>query len=260
MVLFRRRGRTPLALLLSLLLTAPCLAREEALKDDAGIVVPTIDLSSWLTRKESISSPPESIVEQVRNACETVGFFQILLPQDHLLEQSTQNAWKATETFFQLPLQQKLRYKTSNETEYPYGFENVERLAQGKALDHSLGESELTYDTKETFAMGPSNPASGMPARRWLNDTDPELKSALETYYHDMEWLALQLLQVFAAAALQQPLDFFQRKMTHHMSALRLVNSYALNATSLSEDENNEGVIRAGAHTGVYTHLLLWRN
>ena len=248
MVLFRRRT-TPLLLLL-LLTTTACLAQEEAVKDESGIVVPTIDLSSWLTLEAIPPPPEESIVQQVRRACETVGFFQILLPQE-ILKQSTQNAWKATQEFFDLSLEQKLRYKTTNETEYPYGFENVERLAQGKALDGTTtpDQEEMTYDTKETFAMGPSNLESGMPARRWLNDTDPELKSSLEMYYQDMEWLALQLLKVFAAA-LQQPLDFFERKMTHHMSALRLVNYYALHSTSLHKEED-EVMIRAGAHTGM---------
>jgi isopenicillin N synthase-like dioxygenase len=60
-----------------------------------------------------------------------------------------------------------------------------------------------------------------------------------------MEGLALRLLELLALA-LGQPVGFFEDKMDHHMSALRLIHYYPLGDAASEEPKR---VIRAGAHT-----------
>lgn len=168
-------------------------------------------------------------------------------------------AWEASRTFFDLPMTEKVRYKTQDESEYPYGYEQSETLVKGKQLDEVDGQEknsrlEVLQDLKETFAIGPSNPASGMPLRRWVEETNQlsssdsngvrsSFQTAVETYYEHMERLAATLLKIFAIA-LEEPPTYFHDKMDHHMSALRLVHYYPL-----QKPKHTVHVIRAGAHS-----------
>jgi len=159
------------------------------------------------------------------------------------------NAWNASAAFFDLPLDIKLASKTNNEREYPYGYEHSERLQLGK----QGGDSEkIPPDLKETFSLGPSNPAAGMPARRFPSEPK-EFKDALEAYYSEMEKLSLTVLKIFAVA-LDLPEDWFQNKMDHHMSALRILNYYPVDLRRVQP-----GALRASAHTD-YGALTILRS
>jgi isopenicillin N synthase-like dioxygenase len=213
--------------------------------DDNLPVVPMIDLAPWTTLKNSTNDSKMEVVRQIHEACQSVGFF--LVTNHGLDSQFLQGGWKATQEFFELPGKEKLKHKTTNEAEYPYGFEQSEKLVKGKQLDgdnKNLGEDyEAAADLKETFALGPENEESGMPPRRWVPTSVSTFQQALEDYYAQMEELALNLLRIMALA-LEQPETFFDDKMDHHLSALRLVNYY-----SIDPPLNQEQVVRAGAHT-----------
>jgi isopenicillin N synthase-like dioxygenase len=204
-----------------------CSAKEG---DDSFPSIPLIDLRG--DRQEA--------VRQIHEACRTVGFFMI---QNHGLDTNTiDKAWKASQAFFDLPEEEKIRHKTTNEVEYPYGYEQSEKLTKGKQLDVGDDDEDATVDLKETFAIGPNNLNSGMPLRRWIDTPSiPTFRQALEDYYSQMEDLALKLLEMFALA-LEEPPDFFLDKMDHHMSALRLVDYYPL-------PQQKTDMVRAGAHT-----------
>ena len=232
-------------------------AQEEDLDGIANI--PIIDLQPWFDNDFSSSSPSSrekkknDIVQEVSKACRDVGFFMITGHNvDSLITSAT---WEASQHFFDLPVSTKLKFKTSNETEYPYGYEQSEQLSKGKQLDQVVdddaeddaAESSSTIDLKETYAIGPQNLDSGMPLRRWgisnLEETEEEFIStmfrpSLEYYFAQMERLALTLLEIFALA-LDLPSNYFESKMTHHMSALRLVHYYPSDGKE----------VRAGAHT-----------
>lgn len=223
--------------------------------------VPLIDLSAWInddSGSPTNNTTPEQqkIVDAILEACHTVGFFTIT---NHGVDPKViQDAWDASANFFELPVDEKLDHKGGNDAEYPYGYEQNEQLSKGKALDGAgSGADDGTpiVESKETFAIGPNDLKSGMPLRRWIDAPSvPKFQSALETYYGAMEGLALKLLEVFALA-LGQPVDFFEDKMDHHMSALRLIHYYPLEESSM---EKSTPVIRAGAHTdyGALTILL----
>lgn len=246
--------------------------------------VPVIDLGPWFSgRPQETSSPSpvkrseqtpleltqeqQDVVDQIHQACRQVGFFMI---KNHGFDTSVMDrAWKASRGFFSMSTEEKLMHKTSNEAEYPYGYEQSETLAKGKQLDsekddriHTLDQGHestnstvLVQDLKETFAIGPDNPDSGMPPRRWIQSPNvpSSFRQAVEAYYGHMETLSLTLLEIFALA-LEEDISFFATKMDHHLSALRLAHYFPLN-----DPKDKLHLVRAGAHTdyGALTMLAV---
>lgn len=234
--------------------------------------VPLIDLSSWTTTNTDSQTSNSlleqerlKVVQQIHEACKTVGFFQV---SNHgIPEAIMDNAWAAAGGFFDLPLDEKLSFMTTNQAEYPYGYEQSEQLSKGKELDGggvttSTGDADVddtnVMDSKETFAIGPNDPQSGMPLRRWQpTPSVPTFQSALEEYYEAMNQLANILFQVFALA-LDKPIDYFVNETDHHMSALRLLHYYPLNdkvdgasseTIAQGKSTSPQYIVRAGAHT-----------
>ncbi|CAB9507350.1 Probable 2-oxoglutarate-dependent dioxygenase [Seminavis robusta] len=213
--------------------------------------IPVIDLSAWTQRTPSAGGTTSSdderrgVVELVGKACTSVGFFAIT---NHGVNSTRlESLWQSARDFFDLPAPVKLQSKTNNETEYPYGYEQSETLVVGKQLDQGVKSDSLLPppDQKETFSLGPNNPLAGMPPRRFPSQP-PELQEALEEYFQEMEHLATTLLEIFALA-LDLPQDWFQNKMTRHMSALRLLNYFATDKNASADDKTE--IVRAGAHS-----------
>lgn len=216
--------------------------------------VPVIDISSWTGGSghgdDQLESPSarQQVVSEMREACRNVGFFQIT--NHGVNSEILETTWRTAREFFEQPREVKLVHKTTDEAEYPYGFEETEQLSKGKELDGDSAQDGTdagtgVVDTKETFAIGPDNAASGMPTRRWRGTPAvPEFRPSLESYYSEMEKLADVLLEIFALA-LGQTSDYFVDKTDHHMSALRLVHYYPLMSTNQTQGH----VVRAGAHT-----------
>jgi isopenicillin N synthase-like dioxygenase len=275
-------------ILLDLLVFLPAIRRvHTALVDNP--VVPVIDLGPWLSErtKDTVRINPhnngqshspssvelkeeqQDVVNQIQQACRHVGFFMI---KNHGFNQSIMdNAWKASHDFFSLSTEEKMMHKTTDEAEYPYGYEQSETLAKGKQIDsdkdqrihmtdldcdrctNNIISTIVMKDLKETFAIGPNNPNSGMPPRRWVQSPNvpPNFQDAVESYYRHMEALSLTLLEILALA-LNQDILFFEKEMDHHLSALRLAHYFPLDNTM-----GNTHLVRAGAHTdyGVVTIL-----
>lgn len=176
----------------------------------------------------------QTIAQQIRSACQEIGFFAIV---NHGVNVTAiQNAWDASRDFFDLSLEEKQRSASENSTKYPYGYEHSESLAVGYN-----GNGVSLPDLKETFAIGPSHPESGMPSRRYP-DRPINFESVLETYYEEMEKLAKRLLCIFAIA-LELPPYWFESNFDRHQSALRLLNYPLLSNKPAS------GQLRAGEHT-----------
>ncbi len=221
--------------------------------------VPVIDLAPWLestTRakdddefksRNHLNEDQLAIVNSIREACKEVGFFQIQGYDSIVDSRILENAKKASNDFFGLPLDEKKQYQSSNTTEYPYGYEVSGHLSTSVLTCHG----HACQDQKETFSLGPPDDnGSGMPPRRWSN-ISKDFQSSMEDYFEAMEYLAEILLQVLALA-LQEEYDFFVNKMDHHQSALRFLHYYPLNTTTLDSK-----IVRAGAHTdyGAFTIL-----
>jgi isopenicillin N synthase-like dioxygenase len=219
----------------------------------ASSVLPVIDLGD---------SDVNSLARQIGDACQSVGFFAVV---NHGVDDALiDRAFAASRGFFDRSDEEKLECKTSNEAEYPYGYERSENLNRGKrsgsrndttreedggsnddgenaprvtktrssetesldaAGNSSAQQQSPRADLKETFSIGPCNPDAGMPPRRFPSHP-PELRDALQQYYEQMERLASRLLRLFAVALHLPSRDWFEPLLTRHLSALRILNYY----------------------------------
>lgn len=121
----------------------------------------------------------------------------------------------------------KLAAKSTDDKEYPYGYERSEVLSKGKSLDGAGtngGEGECSPDLKETFSLGPRFSADeGQLARRWPPHHPANFISTHEEYYAAMEGLAHSLLRGFALAlGLEE--EYFRPYFDQHQCALRTLN------------------------------------
>ena len=230
------------------------MASKHGQSNDLISVVPLIDIGAWTARlsdeevNKSTLVERKAIADAVGRACKDIGFFAI---QNHGVNETViEQLWQSAREFFDLPVDQKLKSKTLNESEYPYGYEQSETLVVGKALDQESNDIKChsnsnlpAPDLKETFSIGPSNPKAGMPPRQYP-ESPKEAREALAAYYREMEDLALVLMRIFATA-LDLPEDWFESKMGHHLSALRILNYFEVSPTA----DRQPGQLRAGAHT-----------
>lgn len=202
--------------------------------------IPSIDLLAFLagTPKEQ-----KAIAVQVDSICRSVGFLTI---KNHgIANEIVDQAWAAIRAFFDLPLEEKLKSKSSDPT-CPRGYFPI----AAEALARSLGV-ETPPDVKESFGIGPLH---APPDEVNLDDLEfhygdnlwpaspTELRVALITYFSAMQLLGSQVLRLFAAA-LELPHDFFERFHNHPMCALRCINYPATNEPLLPRQKG------AGEHS-----------
>lgn len=104
--------------------------------------------------------------------------------------------------------------------DYPYGYSPIggEILAAGKDAGRG-GDMPPAADLKESFSVGPSNPAAGMPPIQWPA-RPASFRPAYEAYYRSMERLSGGLLELFALS-LGLPRNWFAPMTTRHRSVIR---------------------------------------
>jgi isopenicillin N synthase-like dioxygenase len=125
-----------------------------------------------------------------------------------------------------------------------------EVLSAGKDAETSGESKPRLSDLKESFSLGPSNPASGMAPR--IFPTQPlHFEQAYTAYYTAMEGLASKILQAFAID-LDLDENFFESFTDRHASAIR-----ALNYPVMSQEYCEKGNVRASAHTDYGTVTIL---
>ena len=137
--------------------------------------IPLIDLKPFLEGNDE-----GIVVRQVSSACRKIGFFAI---RNHGIDSSViGEMWNASAAFFDLSRSEKELAMSADVLEYPFGYERSENLELAKTGTKSFD------DLKETFSLGPSNQASGMPPRR-IPQRPAEFETALKRYYDAMEQL-----------------------------------------------------------------------
>eukprot|EP00448_Togula_jolla_P019956 CAMPEP_0170583506 /NCGR_PEP_ID=MMETSP0224-20130122/8173_1 /TAXON_ID=285029 /ORGANISM="Togula jolla, Strain CCCM 725" /LENGTH=370 /DNA_ID=CAMNT_0010906841 /DNA_START=22 /DNA_END=1134 /DNA_ORIENTATION=+ len=213
-------------------------------------IVPIINIAPFLSGAEG----SDEVVAEIGRACEEIGFFVVV---GHGITKDVIDAvWSKTLDFFDLPLEAKEAMITDNEATYPYGYSPLggETLSRGKQVDLAAKKADTVQasagDLKEMFSIGPSNPAAGMPARRWPQHP-PGFDSAWEAYYENANGLAQNLLRAFASA-LGLEASWFEGKSARHISALR-ANNYPDQKDLVIQ----EGSIRCSAHTDYGTLTIL---
>lgn len=193
--------------------------------------VPIIDLTPF---REGSPADQRAVAQAVGRACEDIGFFTIT---GHGIAPEVVSAmYTSARQFFDLPLAEKLPLKL-----LPNGV-GYSPL-QGESLAASLGQA-APADLKESLNLGPDFDQNLWPAQ------PATFKPAAIAYFNALAHLAGTLMRVFAQA-LELPENFFDDKINHHRSFLRLINY------PNQEHDPLPGQLRAGAHTDYGTLTIL---
>lgn len=210
--------------------------------------VPVIDIAPF-----RLGGEPEkrTIAEAVDRACRDIGFLVIA---GHGIDPALVERTRAvSRAFFARPLDEKQRVARP-----------APHIARGYIglHDESLARSRdpLAYgsDLNESLMIGPVGPpppqvsASGGShfAPNLWPERPAELREVWTTYYRAMGELAAIVMRIFAVA-LQLPEGFFDDKIDHHISRLR-VRHYPPQPVPPAP-----GQIRAGAHSDYGSLTLL---
>jgi isopenicillin N synthase-like dioxygenase len=170
----------------------------------------------------------DSVVEDVRRACEEIGF---LIVTDHGVDPTLVEEMDAvSRAFFDLPLEEKLRLRDGELVpDRP-----VYRPVRSESLGSTAGGARRG-DLKESLDYGPTLPGVGWP------EQPPELEDIYRRYLAAMNDLGGRLRRTFARA-LAEDEDFFEPLFDDRASSLRVINYPELDAPP------EEGQLRAGAH------------
>ena len=207
-------------------------------------LVPVVDLAAG------------TAAAQIDRACREIGFFSVV--NHGIPVPVVERMLAATDRFFALPLQEKLRWRTDRpEINRGYSAKGTESLA------YSLGVGEAPSDLFEAFNIGPEDvpadvlarsPEDCFPPNIWPAGpaASADLRPALLDYLAQARTVAHRLTGLFATA-LGLPPDFFAEFTDHSTDTLR-VNHYERGP---GEPEAAPGQQRMGAHTdyGIVTVL-----
>jgi isopenicillin N synthase-like dioxygenase len=210
-------------------------------------VVPVIDISAWTT---GAAGERAGIAAELDDACRRIGFVQIV--GHGVLDSVRRDIHDAADEFFDLPLDEKLRYRPPrpeiNRGYAPMGSEG---------LTYSLGV-DSPPDLFEAFNIGVGSPPSAADdpvvfAPNIWPSRPPAMRDRFEAYFAAAKDLADRLTEI-VAVALRLPDTYFVDKTDRSVDVLR-ANHYRRRA---GEPAPATGQMRMGAHTdyGILTVLL----
>ena len=182
--------------------------------------MPTIDISAFDGDDPAASA---RVVDAVRAACETVGFF-LLADRGGVPEDLVAGALGASRGFFERPLEEKMRVASLRKGYIPVdGCDNAvrptslhEKFSCSRVDLDAIDVSDPYYDPSASaqaeLYFGEDN--------RWP-DAPGGFRHAWETYYVAMESLTRRLLRIFARALdAKGGDDFFVDRCRRHVSNL----------------------------------------
>ncbi|KAK6193259.1 hypothetical protein LQW54_012645 [Pestalotiopsis sp. IQ-011] len=210
--------------------------------------IPTIDLTPYLA--DPASEESAKIVEQVRHACITSGFFQLV---GHGISKELQNrVQKAAEAVFALPLETKKKLMHPSLKNRGYEIIGSQALQEG-ALP----------DLKEGYYVGQHIPSDDERAKlhphmigaNIFPEEIPEeiLKAPTEQYYSECLGLAQKIMRILAKG-LPYGEDIFVPFMSNDpVCSIRLLHYPPQKSTDARQ-------LGAGAHTDFGAITLLWQD
>lgn len=189
--------------------------------------IPIIDLS----QDEAV------VVEQLRYACEVVGFMQVT--QHGVSEELQERHDKLQRDFFALPEAEKEKLSVDSHSPvrgyFGRGVEDLDQVLTDQ-VDAAGGEKltmQTRNDMKEVLDLNgvPWSKAMGgytsevfaMPSRLPPEEVLPGLKDVLEEYAAEMLKLGRRLMSLFALV-LGHPRDFFEQHLTNPTATHRLLH------------------------------------
>ncbi len=220
--------------------------------DSERFAVPTIRLDGWWSHDRAAR---EAVAKQVGRACRDVGFFKIA---DHRIDPEViAQLQETTSAFFELPLEEKLRY-VSAAPEINRGYSEM----GSEALSYSVG-LESPPDLFEAFNIGVQNHTidpSTLEAHHAVlyhdniwPETVPGMRGAWQAYVGSVNVLAQEMLRIFAVA-LDLDVEYFAARAEESPDVLRSLRYVREHGAP----DPIPGQMRLGAHSdyGMCTILL----
>ena len=185
-----------------------------------------------------ISFKSPTVADEIRDACLTHGFFQLV---DHPIDPRLQSqTLTAMHSFFSLSNEIKMSLRRTDE------------LAGYEAMQSQKLEKGTTPDIKEAFYVGEEGhvfTGTKFGDNQW--PSDPLYKHAFMAYYHAVYALSKDLFSILAQSLQISP-EFFQDFLTDEVSLARF-----LHYPPTPPIETARGV---GAHTDFGAMTLLWQD
>ena len=178
--------------------------------DDGDI--PVIDLSEYFASGSDESL--NAVAEQLRTACEEVGFFSII---GHGVESDLmETTFAQVRAFHRLPLEAKQAI-LMDRAEWPVGGIGYLPVKNRKLPARDRGNLNETFIIKCDHALG-------MDDNQWPHEVDlPGFRSVVENYADAMEQLSRRLLPI-VATALEMPTNFFDEAFVSPLYRLRMTH------------------------------------
>jgi isopenicillin N synthase-like dioxygenase len=210
--------------------------------------VPVIDIAPF---RNGDAGARAAVAQAVDQACRDIGFLVISgHGVDAGLIERTRSVSRA---FFDLPLDEKRRVaRPAPHITRGYIALDEESLARSRdpsAYGSDLNESLMIGPVDAPPAAVAESGGAHFAANLWP-ERPAELRTVWTDYYRAMGALAATVMRIFALA-LRLAEDFFDEKINHHISRLR-VRNYPAQAVAPAP-----GQIRAGAHSDYGSLTLL---
>lgn len=204
-------------------------------------MIPIIDITPLVSR----DAKQEGVVNEIRDACETVGFFYVI---GHGISLDIQTKiFSTARDFFALPEHVK------------HGVGVAKSRCFRGYVPFALTGPNVPKRMLEAFQMmldlGPDDPDVAVGnimygSNQWPEDA-PRMRAILEAYYKEMEALSNHLLSAFARALGEDP-EFFNTYYQKPLTQLRLLHYPYVESDNL---EDQQGV-EAHTDTGAFTILM----
>ena len=170
--------------------------------------VPVIDVAEVFA--DSSSNAAVSAIDQIAEACQTWGFFQVVnhdISTDQIAE-----VWQQTHALFALPVEEKLKMLRNREN--PWGFYNNE-------LTKNQRDKKEVFD----FTREGVDPIYHQ-TNRWP-EHQPAFKATMMAYLDACTELSLKLLEAFCLG-LDLPADFMHRDFASNHTGFVRLNYYPI--------------------------------
>ncbi len=175
--------------------------------------IPTIDIGDYLATGDSTTL--EAVAAQLGQACETVGFYQLVghdIPPGLITD-----TFAAVRRFHDLPVEEKLKLRMDRPG-WPLGGVGYLPVGERKLPRRAKGNLNEAFIVKGDRAIGPDD-------NQWPDEAViPGFRSTIEAYAAAIKGLALRLLPIYAMAlgveahyfdgAFLYP--FWRLRMTHY--------------------------------------------
>ena len=192
---------------------------EEALAGD----IPVIDLQGYFSDPCEATLAP--LAEQLRKACESVGFFSIIGHQ--VARTQVDSMFSFARKFHAMPLEQKQSI-AMDRAEWPVGGIGYLPVKHRKLPARDKG------NLNEAFVVKCDHKLS-MDDNQWPNAASlPGFRDAVEDYAAALEQLGKRLLPIFAAA-LDMQADFFDKAFVAPLYRLRMTHYPAQQDVAVDE-------------------------